>query len=145
MRKIFFITLAAFLFLAHLVSAQVQSTANEAPLYQAGYSPVYEDGQHVAFQPLSKERLIAIDKLEGEWDGLSKDDIIKFTIQTYPQKYIDTYMALVIKKLKNFPKVLPTNEQEKAWQKHLTGPQTRQSVYEFMMLMTKEQILTVGY
>lgn len=133
------------LLVTQAATAQVQNQAIETPLYKAGSSPVYEDGTHVSFTALSQTRLLEIDKLDGEWDSLSKDDLIKYTIQTYPQKFVDNYMKMAFAKIKKFHHTLPTPAQEQALQKYLQVPPTRQVMYDFMQLLTKEQILTIGY
>lgn len=133
------------LLVTRAATAQVQNQAVEQPLYTIGSTSVYEDGKHVTFTPLSMTRLIEIDKLDGEWESLSKDDIIKFTIQTYPQKYVNGYVQRAYAKIKKFPHTLPTPAQEQAMQKFLHMPPTHQVMYDFMQLLTKEQILTIGY
>ncbi len=127
-------------------SSEVQlNQVKSIPLYSVGSLDIYEDGKNVTFVPLTKDRLSEIEQQEVDFEKMSKEEIAKLIVQTYKDEWIRKEMSFAYEKIKKFPHSKPSAEQEVALSKKLTGPQNRQAVYEFLLLMTKEQLMVVGY
>ncbi|MDH5679951.1 MAG: hypothetical protein OEZ36_00070 [Spirochaetota bacterium] len=85
------------------------------------------------------------DKLDHPLDlkGYSRPQIITFCAQTVPADWVKRWPGFAYRKLQKYNKV--SGDQEKALRQLLRLERNRASIYKFMLLLTDEQIKTVGY
>lgn len=78
-------------------------------------------------------------------EGYSKSQLVSFYIQSYSDETVKTWADMAYKKMHRFEDANPTEKQESDFKKLMELPRTRENMHKFMMLMTTEQIETVGY
>ncbi len=78
-------------------------------------------------------------------EGYKKAELVAFYMQSYNEKTISTWVDFAYKKMQKFEKSKPTKEQIIEFEKIIKLPRTKENAFNFMMLMTKIQIETVGY
>lgn len=105
------------------------------------------------YAALSKARYAeikaAMEKMD-DWnpiriEGYDKAELVKFYIDSYEDDTVKGWPAHAYEKMKSFPESKPTPEQNEALSKLAAKPGTRASMFEMMMLLTPEQIETIGY
>lgn len=79
--------------------------------------------------------------------GYTKEELVAFYIQKYSKskEIISSWVDFAFKKMHSFEESKPTAQQDIEFRKILDLPRTSENAYYFMMLMTVEQIKTVGY
>ncbi len=113
----------------------------------------YKTISNLKYIPLSKARFAeieaAMDKQETwtpiDLKGFSKKELATFYMQSYNDKIISTWIDFAYKKMKKFNLIKENSEQDKNFNKLIKLPRNFDNAFRFMMLMTKEQIETVGY
>ncbi|MFK7787646.1 MAG: hypothetical protein AB8B56_21165 [Crocinitomicaceae bacterium] len=78
-------------------------------------------------------------------EGYSKAELVSFYIQSYSDDIVETWADMAYKKMHRFEKANPTEKQDSEFKKLMALPRTRENMHQFMMLMTENQIETVGY
>ena len=107
----------------------------------------------ISFTPLAPDRFQAIDaamKQQDDWDpirlpGFPADELVRFYIASYPPETIATWPEFAFKKLNSFPSSTPTPAQAPRLEAVLAQPAGPAKMYAFMLLLTAEQIATIGY
>lgn len=77
--------------------------------------------------------------------GFNKKELATFYMQSYNDEIISTWVDFAYKKMKRFKLIVENSEQDKNFNKLIKLPRNFDNSFRFMMLMTKEQIRTVGY
>ena len=78
-------------------------------------------------------------------EGYSKAELVAFYIQSYNEDILATWVDFAFEKIQNFEAVKPSAEQKEQLSAILKLPRNAENSFQFMMLMTTEQIETVGY
>lgn len=111
------------------------------------------DKEDISYIEISKEKFAEIEaKMNKQpfWspikiEGYKKAELVAFYMQSYNEKTISTWVDFAYKKMQKFEKSKPTKEQIIEFEKIIKLPRTKENAFNFMMLMTKIQIETVGY
>ncbi|MDG1332324.1 MAG: hypothetical protein P8P74_08330 [Crocinitomicaceae bacterium] len=106
-----------------------------------------------AYTVLSEEKFKEIEAkvhLQEDWnpirvEGYSKAELVAFYIQSYSDETVSTWVDFAYKKMNRFTESKPTAEQNAEFKKLMILERTKENMHKFMMLMTTEQIETVGY
>lgn len=106
-----------------------------------------------SYTVLSQEKFDEIQAkvhLQEDWipirlEGYSKAELVSFYIQSYLETTVETWVDFAYNKMHRFEETKPTDEQEVQFLKFIDMPRTRENMHKFMMLMTYDQIETVGY
>ena len=77
--------------------------------------------------------------------GCTKEELVKFYIQSYSDETINKWIDWAYKKMKSFEDSSPTEEQDVEFKKLLDLPRNKNNMLKFMMVMKTEQIQIVGY
>ena len=88
--------------------------------------------------------------LQEDWipiliEGFSKSELVAFYIQSYSDKTISTWVEFAYNKMSKFESIKPSAEQDIEFKKIIGLPRNAENMYKFMMIMTEEQIESVGY
>lgn len=105
------------------------------------------------YTPLTDERFNQIEDLANQMEDLipirikdvPRDELIKFYIQSYNDKIINTWMDFAYKKMTKFNLVELGSLQDKTFKTLMESEQNRANMFKFMSTMTDKQIETVGY
>ncbi len=101
-----------------------------------------------AYVELTDERYAEIQALmpaEGDWNpirlqGIPKEERVAFYVKSYGDETVKTWVEYAHEKLTRSEDSRPTPEQNAKLEPFLTRPKTRENVFQFMMLLTDEQI-----
>ena len=105
------------------------------------------------YVPISKEKFKEIETamhLQDDWipillEGFTKSELVSFYIESYGESTVKTWGNWACGKLRKSTSAKPTADQEQKFQKILALPQTKDTMYDLMMLMTTKQIELIGY
>ena len=94
---------------------------------------------------ISNERFNEIENLldSCKWNlsnlkGCTKEELVKFYIQSYSDEIINKWIDWAYKKMKSFEDSSPTEEQDLQFKKILDLPRNKNNMLKFMMVMTNE-------
>lgn len=117
-------------------------------VFQEEINTDYDGSQYIILTDEKFKEIESKMELQDDWNpiiikGYSKAELVAFYVQTYSDETIATWVDFAYKKILNFENISP--EQDAAFQKVLGLPRSKENAHRFMMLMTTEQIETVGY
>ncbi len=78
-------------------------------------------------------------------EGHTKAELVAFYVQSYSENTIATWVDKAYEKMHKYQTSKPSEEQDAEFKKILDLPRTAKNMHGFMMIMTAEQIETVGY
>lgn len=78
-------------------------------------------------------------------EGHTKAELVAFYVQSYSENTIATWVDKAYEKMHKYQTSKPSEEQDVEFKKILDLPRTAKNMHGFMMIMTAEQIETVGY
>lgn len=78
-------------------------------------------------------------------EGHSKAELVAFYVQSYSENTVATWVDKAYEKMHKYQTSKPSAEQDAEFKKMLDLPRTAKNMHGFMMIMTAEQIETVGY
>lgn len=111
----------------------------------------YEELKSIGYQSINTEKFEEIQKAvydQDDWNpivlvGYSKSELVAFYTQKYDDDSIKDWIDWAYEKMEDYSP--PSADQDIEFRKILDLPRTRENMYYFMMIMTIDQISTVGY
>ena len=136
-----------------IIVAFILITSSNAQNNSVSKDLSYKTISTLKYIPLSKVRFAEIESAmekQATWTpidlkGFSKKELVTFYMQSYNDKIISTWVDFAYKKMKKFNLIKENSEEDKNFNKLIKLPRNFDNAFRFMMLMTKEQVETVGY
>jgi hypothetical protein len=105
------------------------------------------------YVPFSKERFAELERaLENtatghpfSLPGLTRDAQLTFWVQSYSDTTVGGYVQWAMAKMARFDASKPTPEQEAKLKPFLALPPTRETMYQFLRLVSDKQLGVLGY
>ncbi len=120
---------------------------------ETGAKQSSQNNLNLKYVPISKalfDKINADMEKQDDWipikiGGYTKKELVAFYIQSYNDNILSTWADFAYKKMKRFNMIEENSTQNKQFQKIMELPRNAENSFRFMMIMTKEQIETVGY
>ena len=109
-----------------------------------------KEGRYVILSPEKFAAIKAEMEKQDDWspillEGYPKNELVAFYIQSYDESTILTWVDFAYNKIHSFDKIKLDPHQERKMQKSKLLPRTKENMHGFMMLLTVDQIETIGY
>lgn len=112
-----------------------------------------KDVSSISYSALSEHRFNQIEDLLNQQaiyipiiiKDVPRDELIKFYIQSYDDETISKWTNNAYKKMLSNKLIEIGSAQDKKLKSLMKTEQTKDNMYQFMQLLTDEQIMSVGY